>query len=57
MKLLLVKVLALTLVTTSKDALAQAQNQDENVVALRGSVVSMLYLYGDTHEHDSCVPI
>ena len=42
MKLLLVKVLVITLATTSKDALAQVQNQDEHVAALRGSVVSML---------------
>ena len=41
MKLLLVKVLALTLATTSKDVHAQDQNQDENVAALRGSVVSI----------------
>jgi len=42
MKLLLVKVLALTLVTTTKDALVQAQNHNKNVAALRGSVVSVL---------------
>ena len=53
MKLLLIKVLALTLATTSKDVLAQTKNQDENVASLRGSVsvVSMLYdmMYGDTN--------
>ena len=49
MKLLLVKVLVLTLATTSKDVHAQAQSKDENVAALRGSVVSIYDMTGDKH--------
>ena len=60
MKLLLVKVLALTLVITSnsKDALAQVKNQDEHVAALRGSVVSSYdMIYESMETHMFCVHI